>query len=304
VIPARARVHVALFVTMMVWGLNLTVVKLLTQVLDVALLTLLRMALAAAVLWLLLRWRHAARHPWSGGEWLVGLILAGLMVYAQQLLFSEGMARSSATNAALVVALGPFVSLLAEGLVFGKRLPPRQLIGVTLALCGVATVILSQPQAQWSRASLGDLLIFASVVTFAAGGVMMQKMVRRRSMLSISTFTHAAGAAMLLAHASVVTPGGLAALLTVPWWGWGLIAFSGIFATALGAMAWTHGIQALGVGRTASYLSWVPVFGVGFGALLLNEPLTLWHVVGGAGVLAGSTLALRTTGRSAGEKKS
>lgn len=154
-------------------------------------------------------------------------------------------------------------------------------------------MILNRPNAQWTRAGLGDLLILASVFTFASGGLMLQVMVRGRSMLSISAFTHAAGSAMLGVHTGLFVPGAVAAVLALPGWGWGLVVFSGVFATALGAVAWARGIQVLGVGRTASYLAGVPVFGVAFAALFLREPLTLWHWVGGAAVLGGSTLALR-----------
>jgi drug/metabolite transporter (DMT)-like permease len=75
--------------------------------------------------------------------------------------------------------------------------------------------------------------------------------------------------------------------------------YSGVMATALGAVAWGRGIAALGVGRTANYLSWVPIFGVGFGAVLLGEPLNWWHALGLAGVLAGSVLAARAAAQDA-----
>ena len=296
-IPATARVHLALLLTVMVWGVNLTAVKLLTPVLDATLIALLRMALAAAVLWGLLRWRETVRQPWSGAEWVGGLAVAALMVYAQQMLFATGMARTTATNAALVMALAPFVNLMAETLVFRKPLVPRQLAGAMLAMAGVALVILNRPQAQWTRAGLGDLLILLSVFTFATGGVIIQRMMRGRSMLSVSAFSHVAGSAMLVVHASVFVPGAVGVVLGLPWWGWALVAFSGVFSTALGAVAWARGIQVLGVGRTASYLAGVPVFGVAFAALALKEPLSPWHFVGGAAVLAGSALALRAGAR-------
>ncbi len=295
-IPPRARVHALLLAAMMSWGLNLTAVKLLTQVMDISVLAVLRMALAAAFLVGLLRWQKPQARPWTGREFVAGLALGALMVYVQQMLFTTGMAQTSATNAALVIARGPFVSLVVEALTLRSGLRLRQLAGVALALAGVATVVLHRPGAHLTDVARGDLIIFVAQITWAVGGVMVQRLARSHSMLSISTFTHVAGAAMLLAHSLLAAPGPaatLAAVAALPAWGWGLLAFSGLVATALGMLAWARGIAELGIGVTASYLSWVPVFGVAFGALFLREPVTPWHLVGMVGVLGGSVLALR-----------
>ena len=46
----------------------------------------------------------------------------------------------------------------------------------------------------------------------------------------------------------------------------------------------------LGIGLTASYLSWVPIFGVAFGVIFMGETLTMWHIIGGALVVLGSAM--------------
>ncbi len=101
------------------------------------------------------------------------------------------------------------------------------------------------------------------------------------------------GTAMLLLHllfdSTIATPdpakvtAGMALLL----------AFSGLLASAWGALVWNRALVTLGVARTALYAYWVPIFGVGFAVGLLGEPLTLWHGVGLAGVLAGTWLGTR-----------
>lgn len=278
---------------MLVWGLNLTAVKLLTQSLDIRLVALLRMALATAVLAALLRQRRGRWPAWRGAPLALGLLAAFLLVYLQQMVFAAGLARTSATNAALIMALGPLVSVLLEGAVFRRGIGARQMAGIGLALAGVALVVLNRPQAQWTAAALGDLLIFASVLSFAGGGVAMQKLSQHTPTLAIGVFVHTLGAVMLLVHTGLVVEQPVAAVRAMGAGAWGLVVFSGLFATALGSVAWARGIAVLGVGRTASYLSWMPVFGVLFGALVFQERLTPWHFVGMAAVLLGSVLAAR-----------
>ncbi len=278
----------------MVWGLNLTAVKVLTQNLDILLVALLRMVLAAMVLGVLLQLRGARLPRWRGRTLVIGVGAAFLMVYVQQILFAAGLARTSATNAALILALGPFISAVLEWAIFRRRLSSGQMAGTGLALAGVSLVILKRADAQWTAAALGDLLILASVLSFASGGVAMQKLAQTTQTLSIVAFMHTAGATMLLIHAGATLATPVAVVLSLDWQSWCLIMFSAIFATAFGAVAWAKGIAVLGVGRTASYLSWVPIFGVAFGVIFLKERLTLWHLIGVSAVLGGSILAIRS----------
>ncbi len=278
---------------MAVWGLNVIVVKLLTGMLDAVLVASLRMVVATATLGLLLR--NGAQHwpRWQGRTLLLGCVSGFLMVYANQVLFASALLYTSATNVALITALGPFVSGVLESIIFRKRMGRSYMMGVAFALGGVALVILTRPHAQWTAAASGDLLMLASVTAFACGGVAMQRLARHSDPLAISVFVHIVGSVMLLVHTTFSVSAPLAAVLSLGWRAWTMIAFSGILATAFGAVAWGRGIALIGVGKTAAYLSWVPVFGVGFGALLLGESLTPWHFAGVAAVLVGTLLATR-----------
>ncbi|MDO8285018.1 MAG: DMT family transporter [Rhodoferax sp.] len=288
------RVQMALFVTMMVWGVNLTAVKVLTESLDVLLVALLRMVLATFVLVLL--WLRAGYSwpRWRGNILWLGACSAFFLVYLQQIIFAEGLARTSATNAALILSLGPMVSVLLEAAVFRRQVRMGQAVGVTLALLGVAMVILSKLGAQITVAALGDLLFFASVLSFASGGVMMQLLARHVPMLTIGVFVHALGASMLLLHASLAVHSPVQAIAEMTGFTWSLVLFSAVLATGLGSAIWARGIKVLGVGQTASYLSWVPVFGVAFGVIFMGEELTTMHIIGGIFVLVGATISARS----------
>jgi drug/metabolite transporter (DMT)-like permease len=76
-------------------------------------------------------------------------------------------------------------------------------------------------------------------------------------------------------------------------WQWSLAGFSAVFATGIGSVVWSRGISTIGVGRTASFISWVPIFGVLFGTLFFSEPVTVWHGIGLLGVICGSMLVVR-----------
>lgn len=292
--PAAAWVPAALMATMLVWGINIPLVKALTAWLDTAAIATLRMGVACATFGLLAVWH---RQPWprlSVRQWAGLLACAFCMVYLNQILFAAGMARTSAANGALIMATAPLISGLLAALAFGERLHLRHLAAVALGFGGVAVVVLHKPGAALSAAGWGDVLVLGCVVSFAAGGVLVQRMSARLDPLSLSGVIYPLGTAMLVAHL-LLDRGGMPAVATLlpGWWPWALIVFSGVFATALGNWVWNGAIGRIGVARTAVYTYWVPVFGMGFAALLLGEPLNGWYALGLAMVLAGSRLAAR-----------
>jgi drug/metabolite transporter (DMT)-like permease len=228
---------------------------------------------------------------WSRKEWLLGLLASVLMVYANQVFFAQGLSRTTATNAALIIALGPLVSALLEALIFKKPLTRRYVFALMLALSGVTIVITHRPGAGWQEAALGDALMFSSVLVFALGGALTQRLTRHVAPLSITWLIHVVGTLLLVLDSCLRLDDVWTPVMGLSWQLWGIALFSGSVATAVGAVIWSKAISAIGVGKTAAYLSWVPILGVGFAALLLNEPLTIWHGLGVLLVLLGTMLS-------------
>jgi len=215
------------------------------------------------------------------------------MVYMNQILFTEGMVRTSATNGALIMALGPLVSAILAALAFRERLGPLRLFGVLLGFGGVAIIILGHSGAQLAVMGVGDLLVVAGVFSFSCGGALIQGIARRLDALSISGIIYIMGALMLIVHAGLWGPGYGGALPGSAWL-WFLIVFSGAVSTAIVNLIWNNAIARIGVARAAMFLYWVPVFGAAFAALLLGEHLGWNHLVGLAAVMVGTYLGTQS----------
>jgi len=260
-----ATVQATLVAAMAVWGLNVAAEKVLTGMFDPTALAALRVLVACAV----------------------------LMVYLNQILFAEGLLRSTATNGALIMALSPLVSALLAAAAIRERLTWLRLLGVVLDFAGVSAVVLSHPGAGLSSAGAGDLMLVAAVISFAAGGAIIQRLARRLHALTISWPIYLVGSLFLAVHAVLETQTVGVAELFPGWRPWAFILFSGILATALSNLVWNRAIARIRVARTALFLCWVPVFGVGFAALLLGERLTLWHLFGLLALMGGTYLGTR-----------
>lgn len=289
----HAGLRLGLLAMMAVWGGNVSVVKLLLGQMDAMALSVARMVSATLLLLVVLRWRSPAMPQLAARTWaaLVGCGL--LMVYVNQIAFTCGIQRTTAANAALIIALNPLVSSLGAAWVFGDRLSLRRLAGVVLGFGGVAAVVLHRPGVSLGGAGLGDALVFGSVLSWVGGGMIVQRLARRLDTGFISTFVTTVGAVALVLHVSLDPGTRWPDAAGLAWWVWPLVATSGISATALGSLVWNRGVQVLGMARTALFVYWVPIFGVAVAVTLLGEPLTLWHLVGLAAVLGGTWLGTR-----------
>lgn len=283
----------ALLAAMAVWGLNLAAVKVLTQSFEPTMLAAVRMVVACAALTVIVLWKRCRFVALSLRQLAAVVLCAVLMVYLNQILFAEGLTRSTATNAALIMALSPLVSSLLAAVAFGERLTAQRVCGVLLGFCGVAAVVLSHPGAGLSSAGAGDLMLVAGVVSFACGGAIVQRLARQLHPLTISWAIYLVGALLLVTQVAIDGNHVTWAILFPGWWPWALVVFSGVMATAVSNLIWNGAIARIGVACTAVFLYWVPVFGVAFAALFLGEQLTLWHLAGFVAVMGGTYLGTR-----------
>ena len=289
--PARG-LSLLMMTVMLMWGVNIPVVKALTGVIDVVWVGVIRQVEATAVLTLLLLLRDRRLPRLSRAQWWTAAQIAFLMIYLNQLLFTHGIRLSSATNTSLVMALMPLLSLIGGALAFREAVSARALLGLALGFAGVTVVVLFAPGAKLTVAGLGELVVAAALVTFIGGGLMVQRATRDLDVLVVGWTVYLVGTCMLLAHAVLQGGWTQAAAAIDGTWIWFCVLYSGIFGTALGNVGWYYAIERVGQSRASPYLYWLPILGVSASALLLGEPLGVWHGVGLLMVIAGTRLGV------------
>jgi drug/metabolite transporter (DMT)-like permease len=288
----KHRLSALLLLVTALWGLNMVAMKTMASIFDPSVMATERAAVAAMFLGALL-WRQRTSAPRTRmNRRQIGTALgcAALMVYLNQILIAGGLARTSATNGSIAIALSPLVSSLMAAAILRERIELARILGVLLGLGGVLIVVLKGSGGKIAGAGLGDAMVVASVVTFAIGGVFIHRLARETDALHASAMIYACGTLMLALHALVVGPAQTVGAWLPGFWPVMLVLFSALIATAFGNLAWNHAIVKIGVARVSLWFYWVPIFGVGFAALLLGETLSMWHLVGLLAVAVGTAL--------------
>lgn len=280
---------VSLIAMALIWGVNYSVVKYGAAVFDPLAFNSVRIAIAAVGLVAITR---LMRLDWPGARTTVALLALGAIgngVY--QVLFVEGIARTRAGDAALVLAASPAFIALAGRARGVERIAGRALAGILLNIAGIALVVFGNTHtgAAAGQASLvGDLLILAGSMSWALYTVLLKPYTHDVGGLQLSTLTMLGGAVPLIL---VSIPALLAThWRTVPAAGWGAELYSSLISLVVAYLFYYRGIRVIGPTRAAMYGNLQPLVAVVVAWITLGEALTLWQGLGAACIMGGLLL--------------
>jgi drug/metabolite transporter (DMT)-like permease len=290
-LPARssATAHVALWLVVLAWAGAFSAIKaLLDHGVGAGDIALLRYLVAAPgfafVLW------RAGGLPGLTRADAVRLGAAGVLVVAgYHVSLNVGTRFTTSGTAALVVALAPAMTLGLALAVRQERASLRRAAGLAVAFAGVAVVVLLGSGAELSFASVkGPLIVLAAPLAFALYNILLLPLLGRYDLLALTAALSLFGTLALLPLADGST---VDAVRGISAGDATLVLYLGVACTLLGYVAWNVGLRGLGSTRAVSYTYAIPVIAVALGAILLDEPVTLWLALGGALVVGGVALA-------------
>jgi drug/metabolite transporter (DMT)-like permease len=283
--------HVALVVVAVLWAGAFSAIKaLLDHGMAAGDIALLRYLVAAPGFALLL-WRSGGL-PGLTRRDAARLAAVGLLVVVgYHVSLNVGTRFTTSGTAALVVALAPALTLVLATALGLERATVRRGAGLAVAFAGVAVVVLLGAGGELSLANAkGPLIVLAAPVSFALYNVLLQPLLDRYSLLALTAASSLVGTLGLLPLARRST---VDAVTGISAGDAALVLYLGILCTLLGYLAWNVGLRGLGSTSAVTYAYGIPVLAVAFGAVLLDETVTLWLAVGGALVLAGVAAAQR-----------
>jgi drug/metabolite transporter (DMT)-like permease len=272
------------------WGSNFTVIKVALGQMPGPAFNGLRMVLAAVVFLGLIAWREdlgrslraIPRRDWPA---ILALSVVGHGFY--QYLFLGGVARTSASNSALIFGCTPItVSLLSAWL--GHERPGwYRWTGTALSLTGIYFVV-GHGARQGTSSLTGDAMIFAAMLCWAIYTVGTKPLLGRYSPLFITGLTMAIGTVFYAPFALLWLRGVDVRALSLG--AWAGIVYSALFSLVAAYVIWYTAVQRLGGGRTSMYSNIVPLVAMTIAAVAIGEPLTAAKVGGAAAVLSGVAL--------------
>ena len=218
-------------------------------------------------------------------------LLLGAFIFLGYTLQTEGLARTSATNAGFITGLYVvFVPIL--GLLLFRQSAGRAVwVAVVLSVAGLA--LLSVPSLQDLRPRFGDLLVLGGSVAWAAQVVALSRFVGRHSALLLSAAQMGAAAALHLV-ATFALGEGLRPAAAVD--AWHLLVVTGVLGSGVAYTLQVLAQRRLTAARAVVILAGETVSAAAFSAVWLGERLQFHQWIGALlvlGAMAVSELSAR-----------
>ncbi|HJV04143.1 MAG TPA: DMT family transporter [Actinomycetota bacterium] len=239
----------------------------------------LRFALAAAIL---LAVMAVMRLPIPRGRALVGAALFGALNFGGAFAFAYyGLIRIHAGLGQTILALVPLATLLLAVLQRQERLRPAAVVGSVVATAGVA--VISGASIGGSVSLLSLLAILGGVLCFAEAAVLVRWFPRVHP-VTINGVGMAAGALLLLAGSLVASEAWVLPSRAATWVA---LAYVVPVGSVLVFVLYLIVLKHWAASRAAYGFVLIPFVTVVVSAWLLDEPVGLSLVLGGALILAG-----------------
>ncbi|NOK63246.1 MAG: DMT family transporter [Chloroflexi bacterium AL-W] len=262
-----------LIVLAALWGASFLFIRVAAPVLGPFLLVVVRVLLASGVLWLYaLLMKH---HITMDGRWRQFVLLGTLNAAMPFTLIAIAELQLTASLAAILNATTPLFAALVAAVWINDALTLKQSFGLLLGLCGVTIVVGWSPLPLTVPVLLSVGASLTAAFFYGLGGVYAKVTFAGTSPLTMATLQQLWAGVVVLPLVVVAPP------QQVPSFGIVLaVLVLAILCTALAYLLYFRLLTEVGPTSTLSVTFLVPVFGVFWSALFLQEALRAGQFVG------------------------
>jgi drug/metabolite transporter (DMT)-like permease len=287
-----SKAHLAVIGANLLFGINFSMVKLLTPaLLSSYALNVVRIVASVSLFWLLYLMK-----PTQAGidrkDIPRFLLCAVTGVVINQVLFIKGLSLTSTIHGSLLILGTPIFITVAAAWLLNEAFTRNKFIGLLLGISGALLLVLSRSgQKEGSDVLLGDVLVILNSISYAFYFVWVRPLMEKYRPVHVIRWVFTFGMLFMIpigisdlwhADFSSFSSAGFIAL-----------AFVIIGGTFLPYLFNVYGIKYLGPGITGTYIYSQPFFAAIIGLVFLGEQMGFVQLLAGALIAAGVLLVNR-----------
>nr|WP_269137451.1 DMT family transporter [Pseudomonas sp. PGPR40] len=276
-----------------IWGASFLFMRIIAPVIGTIPTAFFRVSIAAVGLLVIL---GLARISWDFKGKLKTVMLLGLINSGiPATLYSVAAQVLPAGYSAIFNATTPLMGVLIGGLFFHEKLTAAKLGGVFLGLFGVGILTRAGPVAFNMELLIGALACLMATTCYGFAGFLARRWLDHAGGLDsrLSALGSMLGATLFLlplfGYSVISQP-------PASWGGWSVwlsLLGLGLVCTAFAYIIYFRLLSSIGPVKSMTVTFMIPPFGVLWGALLLDEPLSMAHLYGGVLIAVALWLVLK-----------
>ena len=222
-------------------------------------------------------------------RWPVYFIVGGLGTSVPFCLISYSALSLSAGFMSILNAMTPIFSAVVAYFLLSEDLTRNKVMGLLIGFCGVIVLSARHLNPDDLTAIVPLLLVLCSAMFYAYSSCYSKLKLSKVSAVEVALGSQFYAALTTLPLAIYFWPSELPSLNA-----WLITVVLAIVCTALAIVMFFHLIKEIGVSHTLMVTYLIPVFGIIWGYLFLNEAITTPMLIGGGLILFGVAVTSRT----------
>jgi len=272
--------YLALVTTAVIWGTTAIGIKVALETYQPFILSVGRWLISLAIMLPMMR-RLGVRPILHRRTFVLGLF--GILGF--NAFFTLGLERTTAANGSLINGALPVVVAFLSFVFLGERLAPIRISGIVISMIGVAVTVLG---ATLDASVLGNVLILGAVLSWAIYTIYNRERMKGENTMGIIAGSALFGVAMMIPLAAIEwaqeTPEAPTLKLVA------IILYLSLGPAMAANYMWVFALTRVPASQAAVFSNLTPIVGIVLAGLILDEPITVYHVVGSILVIAGVLL--------------
>lgn len=277
-----------------IWGATFVATKIALTEVSPATIIWIRFAIGVLILGAAVLARRQFAIPASSDLGMLAL-LGFIGVTFHQWLQATGLQTTRATNTAWIVATIPVFTALLGWLFLKEKMGWMRVGGIAVAAFGVLLIVSDGNLVSLFTGgfgSVGDLLILISALNWAVYTILSRRELARHPAARMMFFVMLFGWLFTCIWIFTIGPG-LSEIPALTFKGWMAILALGIFGSGFAYIAWYDALQEIPASQLGVFINIEPLITTILAALMINEPITVITLVGGAIIIFGVWLVNR-----------
>ena len=293
------RIHLQLIGMVILWGASWPWGRVVAQAMPTFVASSVRFffAIIPLMIWLYAANRFKYAKQLRPNQW-VGLLLTALLgIFGYSTFFIWGLKYVPAGQGTMVVASNPVFTMFFAILLFKEKWNRWVVLGMIIAISGsLLAMTKGNPTNLLQNFGFGQMLLLCALVCWVAYTLLARKVLIGIDSLTATTISSIFGFIMLTLTALwTESADGWATVLQLNGTQWFSLLGLAFGATVLAYAWYFDGVKHLGAGNASAYIILVPILGILFSSVWLNEQVDSSLIIGG--ILAVSGLGIMHWGR-------